>query len=174
MVSLSVTIRFATQRSLHLRLGACVSKVGKSLGGHQGDGAGAGADIQESAVGRGERHGSAEQYAISIDLHGAALIDDFEFLETEYTHTTVIINSLICSNLDNNRWGSPHQLSPKTLSVNDLIKSDKLSVYHVERSVAHLREVRIVSYDYDGLAVFVAKVEEQLMKFLLGLAVKVS
>ena len=68
----------------------------------------------------------------------------------------------------------PHQLSPKTLSVNDLIKSDELSVYHVEGSVAHLREVRIVSYDYDGLAVFVAKVEEQFMKFLLGLAVKVS
>ena len=60
------------------------------------------------------------------------------------------------------------------MSVYDLIKSDELSVYHVEGSVAHLRKIGIVSYDYDGLAVFVAKVEEQLMKFLLGLAVKVS
>ena len=68
----------------------------------------------------------------------------------------------------------PHQLSPKTLSVNDLIKSDELSVYHVEGSVAHLRKIGIVSYDYNGLAVFVAKFEEQIVKFLFGLAIQIS
>ena len=67
-----------------------------------------------------------------------------------------------------------HQPSSKILSVNDLIKSDKLTVNHIKFPVAHLRKIGIVSYDYNGLAVFVAKFEEQIVKFLFGLAIQIS
>jgi hypothetical protein len=77
-VLLSDTIRFATRRSPHL--------LAEALGGHQSYGTSAGTDIKKSAICRSERHGSTEQNAVGIYLHGATLIYYIEPLESEYLH----------------------------------------------------------------------------------------
>ena len=58
--------------------------MSQPLSRHQGNRTCAGSNVQKSAVARKDGHKGTEQYAVGIDLHGAALIDDAELLETEY------------------------------------------------------------------------------------------
>ena len=45
-----------------------------------------GSDVKKVAVRRHYGHSSTEQHAIGVHLHGASLIDYFEFLESECAH----------------------------------------------------------------------------------------
>ena len=58
----------------------------EALGGHQGDGAGAGAYIKESAVCGKYGHQGAQKDTVGVHLHGAALIHHLKSLESENSH----------------------------------------------------------------------------------------
>jgi hypothetical protein len=58
----------------------------KALGGHQGDGAGAGTDVKESAVCGKYGHQGAQKDTVGVHLHGTALIHHLKSLESEDSH----------------------------------------------------------------------------------------
>ena len=66
----------------------------QTLGSHKGDGAGAGADIQQIPVCLLYSHRGAEKDTVGVYLHGAALIHHFELLETKNSHLVESLKAL--------------------------------------------------------------------------------
>ena len=123
-----------------VRMGRNETSIIQALCGHEGDGAGAGADVEKIAVGRKDGHGRTEKYAVGIHLHRTSLVYDLKPLETECTHY-----------------------------IMNLLYINELTVDHIEGAVAHCGELGIMGHDDDGLAVLVAEVEEETVEFGLGL-----
>ena len=61
----------------------------QTLRRHQSNRSRSGSDIQKIPVIRTNVHYSAQQHAISIDLHGAALVYNRKSLELEYSHNII-------------------------------------------------------------------------------------
>ena len=73
----------------------------EALGGHQGDGAGAGAYIKESAVCGKYGHQGAQKDTVGVHLHCTSLIYDFKLLEPENSHFTKSHKDLQVNHLNN-------------------------------------------------------------------------
>jgi hypothetical protein len=83
---------------LILSIGTCIIQA---LCGHQGDGAGAGADIEQIAVGRMYGHGRTKENTVGVHLHCTSLIYDFKLLEPENSHFTKSHKDLQVNHLNN-------------------------------------------------------------------------
>ena len=122
--------------------------VVETLGYHQGDRACSGADVKDMAILLENLSRRAQKHAVSVHLHGRALVAHVEAFEMEYTHFRIYPLSLL------------------------LIHEQ--SIPHEERPVTHPREIRVMGHDDNCLPVALPEVKEQLMDFRLCLCVQIA